>query len=197
MSHAPDKRDPAVVAAELRFELPSGCLLRPLEEADAPELARLVDANRAYLARWLPWAAGEHGVEPKLEFIRTTRKQLEENNGFQAAIVDGDSIVGTVGFHRIDWPNRATSIGYWIAEDAQGRGTVTEAVRVLTSYAFDVWNLHRIEIRAAAGNGKSAAIPLRLGYVREGVLREREWHEGVGGFEDLVLYSMLAPEWHR
>lgn len=73
--------------------------LRLLKEADAPELHALFEANRATLARWLPWAAG-HGFEETLEFIRKTRSQASEDDGFQAAIVlDG----GIVGYPGVDW----------------------------------------------------------------------------------------------
>ena len=181
------------VTETLRFDLPNGCHLRPLEEADAEGLSRLVDANRPYLARWMPWAAAEILVEQRLEFIRSTRQQLADDNGFQAAIVDGETIVGVIGFHRVDWVNRATSIGYWIAEASQGRGIVTEAVRALVTHAFTVWNLNRVEIRVATGNARSAAIPLRLGFAHEGVLRECERH--ADGFKDLAVYSMLAADW--
>jgi ribosomal-protein-serine acetyltransferase len=176
------------------FDLPNGCRLRPLEEADAEALARLVAANRDYLARWLPWAAAGGQVETHLEFIRATRRQLEEDNGFQTAILDGEEVIGVVGFHRVDWANSATSIGYWIAESSQGRGTVTEAVRALTTHAFEVWKLNRVEIRAATGNARSAAIPLRLGFVHEGVLRQVERHGE--RYEDLAVYSMLAADWN-
>jgi ribosomal-protein-serine acetyltransferase len=182
-----------ITSPTIRFDLPGGCHLRPLEESDADELARLVEANRAYLARWLPWAAGDTSAAAYVELIRGWRRQLEEDNGFQAAIVDRDAIVGVIGFHRIDWANRATSIGYWIAEAGQGRGTVTEAVRAITTYAFEVWQLNRVEIRAATGNTRSAAIPLRLGFVHEGVLRGVERHGD--SFKDLAVYSMLAADW--
>jgi ribosomal-protein-serine acetyltransferase len=179
--------------ATLRFDLPGGVHLRPLEESDAGALARLVASNRRYLAEWLPWAADADDVETHREFIRRTRRQLVENDGFQAAILDGDAIVGVIGFHRIDWPNAATSLGYWIAKSSQGRGIVTEAVRALTTYAFDTWKLNRVEIRAAIGNTRSAAIPLRLGFVQEGVLRQVERHRKE--FKDLAVYSMLAADW--
>jgi ribosomal-protein-serine acetyltransferase len=183
------------VVETLRFDLPGGCHLRPLEEADADELYRLVEANRSYLARWMPWAAAESSVDQRLEFIRSARQQLVDDNGFQAAIVDGNAIAGVIGFHRVDWANRATSIGYWIAEASQGRGIVTEAVRALVTHAFTVWDLNRVEIRAATGNERSAAIPLRLGFVHEGVLRECERH--ADGFKDLAVYSMLAADWRE
>jgi ribosomal-protein-serine acetyltransferase len=135
----------------LRHDLPNGCYLRLLEEADAEELYALVDSNRAYLARWLPWA-NETRRPDVLDFIRTTRRQLADNNGLQMAIVGDGEIIGVAGFHAIDWQNHSTSIGYWLAEARQGRGTMTEAVRALTDHAFAAWKLNRVEIRVAVEN---------------------------------------------
>jgi ribosomal-protein-serine acetyltransferase len=70
---------------------------------------------------------------------------------------------------------------------------MTEAVRALTTLAFDEWRLNRIEIRVATENERSAAVPERLGFVREGVLRQVERH--ADGFKDNVVYSMLSEEW--
>jgi ribosomal-protein-serine acetyltransferase len=166
--------------------------LRLLEEVDADELHALVNDNREFLARWMPWAAAQT-LGDTLEFIRRTRKQLADNQGFQAAIVDNSRIVGVLGFHRVDWENRATSIGYWIAESFQGRGTVTKAVRALTDHAFWTWQLNRVEIRAGADNERSRAIPTRLGFKHEGVLRQAE---RVGErYIDHVIYAMLAADW--
>jgi ribosomal-protein-serine acetyltransferase len=176
------------------FELPGGCRLRPLEESDADELVRLVDANREHLRPWMTWVdATSNTREERLAYIRRTRRQLAEDDGFQTAILDGDEIIGIVGFHGIDWRSRSTSIGYWLAADRQGKGTMTEAVRALTTHAFRGWGLHRVEIRVATGNERSAAIPLRLGFVEEGVLREAERHGD--HFKDLRVYSMLAADW--
>ena len=58
---------------------------------------------------------------------------------------------------------------------------------------MSVWELNRIEIRAAVGNARSRAIPERLGFHEEGTLREAELVEGVA--LDIVVYSMLASQW--
>ena len=175
-----------------RFALPDGCRLRLLEETDADELHRLVEANRAYLAPWMQWAA-EQTPEATLEFIRLTRRQAAENSGFQAAIVCDDLIVGVAGFHRVDWAHRSATAGYWLDERHQGRGIMTHAVRTLVDHAFGDWSLNRVEIRAATDNGRSRAIPERLGFREEGVLREAE---RIGDrYNDLVVYGMLASEW--
>jgi ribosomal-protein-serine acetyltransferase len=170
--------------------------LRLLEESDAEALVRVIETNRAYLSEWLPWVeATPNDVEARRDFIRRARQQVEDDNGFHAAIVDADEIIGVVGFHGVDWRNRSTSIGYWLAADRQGHGTMTEAVRALTQHAFEVWNLNRVEIRVATANVRSAAIPRRLGFAEEGVLREAERHGDA--YEDLAVYALLARDRER
>lgn len=178
----------------LRHDLPGGCALRLLEEADADELFGVIDANREHLRPWMPWAAREQKPADVLPFIRATRKQIADNDGLQTAIVDADGrIVGIVGFHRVDWDNRKTSIGYWLARDQQGRGTMTEAVRALVDLAFGTWRLNRVTIEAAVDNARSRGVAERLGFREEGVLREVE---RVGGrTHDHVVYAVLAAEW--
>jgi ribosomal-protein-serine acetyltransferase len=176
----------------LRFELRSGCFLRLFEESDAEELDRVIAANRAYLAEWLDWANAE-GTAEWLAFIRRTRAKVAANDGFCAAIIDDGAIVGWVGFDRIDWDSRSTSIGYWLARDHQGRGIMTEAVAALTGYAFDVWKLNRVELRIEVGNQRSAAIAQRLAFREEEILQQRE-RQG-DSVKDIVVYSILAQEW--
>jgi ribosomal-protein-serine acetyltransferase len=166
--------------------------LRLLEQSDAEELHALTESNREHLAEWMPWAAAQTMADTRA-FLALTRRQLADNNGFQCAIVESGRIVGTIGFHRVDWANRTTSLGYWLAEDAQGRGTMTMAVRALVDWAFQGWGLHRVEIRAAVENERSRAVIARLGFREEGVLRQVE---RVGGrYLDHVVYAMLASEW--
>lgn len=174
------------------FDLAPDRELRLLEESDAEELYALVEREREHLARWLPWAASQTLPDTRA-FLGLSRKQLADNNGFQSAIVESGRIVGTVGFHRVDWANRATSVGYWLAETAQGRGTMTLAVRALVDWAFRGWGLHRVELRAAVDNDRSRAVARRLGFREEGLLREVEL---VGGrYLDHIVYAVLASEW--
>jgi ribosomal-protein-serine acetyltransferase len=177
-----------------RFDLPGGRLLRPLDDSDAPELYALIEANRAHLARWMPWAA-EQTAAQTLEFIRTTGRQLATDDGFQAVLTAGGRLVGVAGLRTIDWPNRATSIGYWLAETEQGRGTMTSAVRALVAHALGTRQLNRVEIRAAVENLRSRAIPERLGFRHEGTLRQVE---RIGeSYRDQAVYAMLAVDWGR
>ncbi len=176
----------------VRFDLGDDFHLRLLEEGDAEELYGLVDANRDYLAEWMPWAA-DQTLEGTRAFIRTTMRRHAENNGFETALVVDGRIVGAAGFAGVDWVARTTSIGYWLDKGHQGRGLMTSAVRALVDHAFGEWELHRVEIQAAVDNQRSRAIPERLGFVEEGIRREAE-HVG-DRYLDLVLYGMLRPAW--
>ena len=70
----------------MRFPLSDDCHLRLFEETDAEELHGLVDANRDYLAEWMPWAA-DQTLEGTLAFIRTTMRRHAENTGLRDALV--------------------------------------------------------------------------------------------------------------
>jgi ribosomal-protein-serine acetyltransferase len=165
--------------------------LRPLEAEDAAELYALVRANPD-LEKWMPWAA-EQDLAATERFIAGAEKQLEGENGFQAAIEPEEEIIGVLGVHAIDWANRNTSIGYWLAAPARGRGVMTTAVRALLDHAFYEWGLHRVEIHCAPDNHRSRAIPERLGFREEARLRETEL---VGGrYLDSVVYGILEGEW--
>jgi ribosomal-protein-serine acetyltransferase len=166
--------------------------IRPLEARDAAELHALIEANRAHLARWMPWAAGQDlaGTE---RFIAETEQQRGRGAGFQAALAPDGEILGTVGFPVFDRINRNACIGYWLSEEAQGKGTMTTAVSALLDHAFQVLDLHRVEIHCAPENKRSRRIPERLGFREEALLRETE---RVGGrYLDSVVYGMLEAEW--
>jgi ribosomal-protein-serine acetyltransferase len=176
----------------LRLPLSDDCHLRLLAESDAEELHALIEANRARLIPWMPWAAGQD-LEGTREFLRIARRQVDDNNGVQTAIVCGQHIVGVIGFHAVNWAHRSTSIGYWLDEKHEGQGTMTRAVQTLVDHALSVWMLNRVEIRVASENARSRAIPERLGFREEGTLRQAE---RIGDrYLDSVVYSVLASDW--
>ena len=169
--------------------------LHLVEEADADKLFALIDRDRAHLRQWLPWLDGNTSVEDTYAFIRHAQEQYASKKGFQAVITYKNETAGIIGYHPIDWQNRCVMIGYWLGEDFQGKGIMTEASRILVNYAFNELLLHRVEIRCATGNTKSCAIPERLHFVKEGVIKDGEWL--YDHFVDLVLYRMLVHEWHN
>jgi len=174
------------------FHVREGLELGLLEEHHAADLYAAVDMNREHLRRWLPWVDVTMCTTDSQEFIRATAMEFAT----RAAIVTGiwwdSSLVGTIGLHKIDWMNRRAELGYWLVEQAQGQGIVTCSVKAMLHYAFHDLGLNRVEIRCAVGNGKSCAVPERIGFTFEGITRQGQW---LGGeFIDLRIYSFLASD---
>jgi len=179
----------------LRFKLADDRSMRLLDSSDAGELFELIDANREYLARWMPFVGQTRGVADSLAFIGSARRQMAENRGVQMAVLSADRIIGVAGFHRVDWAAHSTSIGYWLAEEHQGAGTMTLAVSALLDHAFTALRLSRVEIRAGAENSRSRAIPERLGFHEGGLLRSAERIDA--RLIDHVIYEMTAERWQQ
>ena len=169
--------------------------IRLLEEPDAGEVFRLIEANRASLRQWLPWLDWSNSAADTADHIRNSLERYRAANGFSAGVwVDGN-LCGAIGLHAIDSLHRSSSIGYWLSGEVRRRGVMTAACRALVSASFKHYHLHRVEIRCATGNVKSCAIPQRLGFTYEGTLREAEWL--YDHFVDLSVYSMLEQDWPR
>ena len=166
-------------------------LLRPPRMTDAEDLFALVDSNRDYLRRWLPWV---DGVRSAKDYRRWIDGRIGGNE-YRLLIMYTGAAVGATDIRGLDSPNKVGEIGYWLAENMQGRGIVTRTCRALLDYAFDELEINRMQIRVATGNMKSLAIPERLGLQFEGVQRQAELVNGE--YYDLALYSMLASEWRE
>ena len=159
----------------------------------ADELFALVDSNRAYLGRWLPWVDYIRAVKDEREWIKGLLDAGAEGWVYPLMIMYKGLLVGSIGILTLGSPDRASEIGYWLAENVQGRGIATRACRTLLDYAFGSRGMNRLQIRAAVDNTRSRAIPERLRFTFEGVQRQAKLLND--DFQDLAVYSMLAAEW--
>lgn len=167
--------------------------LRSLQLTDATELFALVDANRAYLRRWLPWLDRTKTSADTRNFIRGTLEQFGDSGGVVAAICYDKTIVGVIGHNHIDWANYVGYIGYWLAATHQGKGIMTAACKHLVDYSFAALTLNRIVIACATHNRRSRAIPERLGFHHESTAYEAEWL--YDHFVDHAVYTLLRRYW--
>ena len=166
--------------------------LEPLTEHHAEPLFHLIETHRTYLRTWLPWLDKNTCVEHLQAFTRQAHARNAGGEGLIQAIVVDDKVCGVSGFNFIDSNNRWGEIGYWLAQNCQGQGIVTRCVAVQVEHGFRNLNLHRISICAATQNTKSRAIPERLGFQLEGVLRQSEWL--YDHYVDQALYARLSTD---
>jgi ribosomal-protein-serine acetyltransferase len=179
----------------LTYSFAEGAELRLLEHQHAEELFALIDQNREFLRRWLPEWDVQKSLDDCKAVIKSSLELLAANAGFTLGIWHQGRLAGVVGAGRIDWENRSTMIGYWLGESCQGKGLMTGACRALVDYLFSELKLHRIEIRCATSNPKSCAVPKRLGFSKEGVLRQAQMFDD--RFLDLEVYGLLVEDWNR
>jgi ribosomal-protein-serine acetyltransferase len=173
-----------------------GIEIKQFEPREAEAVFEVVERNRAYLREWLPWVDRTSSPEDIRNFIRdVAQTQYAANQGPVTGIWVEGAFAGSMGCHPIDWAHRHCSVGYWLDQGRQGRGTITRCCATLLDHLFHELGLHRVTIQCATGNLRSCAIPQRLGFTREGVAREAEWVND--RWVDLVVWSMLEDEWRR
>jgi RimJ/RimL family protein N-acetyltransferase len=128
------------------------------------------------------------------EWAEESRRLMHAGSGIHLLIVDAttDELLGSIGIHEIDHDERRCEMGYWLARWARGRGAMTRAVRLLSSWAFESLPVDKITIHVQPENAPSRAVAERSGYEFEGVLRS---HTIINGERrDMASYSLLSGD---
>lgn len=165
-----------------------------LPETDfAQALFQIVDNQREYLGKWLPWVEKTKDEKDSLEFLKSSILFNIGGQKLTTFIFYKKSLTGSIAFVNINKRNRAAEIGYWLSENMQGKGIMTQSCERLIRYGFEKMNLHRMEINIATENLKSLAIPRKLNFHYEGTIRESLFFNNK--FYDGEKYSLLKREW--
>jgi RimJ/RimL family protein N-acetyltransferase len=166
--------------------------LRPLAPADARALFALKsDPLVQRYGSHVPWTELQQAVD----YLERDRRSLAEGRHVQFAVTrrDDGAMLGTCTLYELDEQCRRAELGYALLPSAWGRGYANEAVTSLLDWGFGHLGLNRVEADIDPRNTASARALERLGFTREGHLRER-WI--VGGEKcDSFMYGLLAAEW--
>lgn len=109
------------------------------------------------------------------------------------AEADSDRLIGGVTLFAINPGQGRAEIGYALHSSQWGRGHARNALGAVLHHAFGPVGLRRMEADIDPRNAPSCRLVERMGFTREGVLRER-WHVA-GELQDSALYGLLAREW--
>lgn len=177
----------------MEITLNDNITLKALDRKDAKHIFETIDSQRAYLGKWLPFVAFTMSESDSQAFVDATLSIPSDRQEFTFTInVDGQ-FAGLIGLKSTDTENLNTEIGYWLAEQYQGKGIISKSVSALCEYAFNNMKMNRIVIKCAVGNTRSSNIPKRLGFKFEGIEREAE-RTAEGSFFDIEVYSLLQRE---
>jgi [ribosomal protein S5]-alanine N-acetyltransferase len=109
------------------------------------------------------------------------------------ALRDSDRLIGTTTLFNLSLENGRAELGYAMGRAHWGKGYMNEALQALLFHAFEVMNLRRLEADVDPRNTASIRTLERLGFQKEGYLRER-WHVN-GEIQDAIFYGLLRREW--
>jgi diamine N-acetyltransferase len=165
--------------------------LRPIERDDLPRYVEWFGDPevRHYLEIYLPFS-----LVQEERWFENLLGRLERQEDLILAIETLDGVhIGSVGLHAIDWKNRKAELGIAIGAKAYwGQGYGTDAIRTLLRLAFGQMNLHRVLLRVDADNQRGIRCYDKVGFRREGTLRETLFRDGT--YHDQHLMSVLSSE---
>lgn len=167
-------------------------VLRRFRAADAPVLASY--RSDPDVARYQSWDAPFALLRAETAVANFAASDPDKAGWFQYAIelTSTKALIGDVGVHLHDNLMQA-ELGFTLAADYQGKGYATEAVGAVLDRLFRVQGLHKVTGECDARNRGSAGLMERLGFTREGMLRQQTFIKGE--WTDDLLYGVLAPEW--
>ena len=167
--------------------------LRELRTSDAASLFASLTTEE--VARFIsPPPTTVEGFE---RFIAWTHRQRAAGAFACYAIVPRgcDTAIGIFQLRLLEGGFGTAEWGFVMSSDYWGAGIFVEGARLVVEFAFDVIGVHRLEARAAVGNGRGNGALRKIGAVMEGVLRRSFVRNG--RCHDQALWAILRDEWHE
>jgi ribosomal-protein-alanine N-acetyltransferase len=163
-------------------------LLRRLDNSDINEVFAL--RSNSSTMQFIPRPLVQNDEEA-LAHITMINDKIDNNEGINWAItIKGNpKLIGIIGHYRIQPQNYRAEIGYMILPEFNGKGIVTEAIKVVVGYGFDEMKLNSIEAIIDPRNFASERVLQKNGFVKEAHILENEFFDGK--FIDTVIYSLL------
>lgn len=165
--------------------------LRWLTAADVPALFAIfgdAEVCRYWSSPPMPDIAAAEALLREIEACFAARSLFQ----WGIAERDSDAVIGTCTLASLSAEHRRAEVGFALARSAWGRGYLAEALPALLAFAFDTLGLHRIEADVDPRNARSIRVLERVGFQREGYMRER-YHLS-GEIQDAVMYGLLHRE---
>jgi ribosomal-protein-alanine N-acetyltransferase len=163
-------------------------VLREFSDLDVAMVMELSTDPYVPLIGSLPADASQQEAQ---DYVDRQRGRLAEGAGFSFAIAEADTdhAVGGIGLWLTQLAQGRATAGYSVTPSARGRGIAAAALTALTSFAWSVPVLHRIELHIEPWNEGSIKTAERAGYDREGLMRG---HQEIGGQRrDMLLYAII------
>ncbi len=169
--------------------------IRPLTQADAPQLLYIEKKNQALFDRYSPARPENYlTIEMQQELIGRWEENAKNDKEYRFGIflISDDSLIGTIGLFQVTRSIRESAIfGYSLDQDHNGKGYTTEAAKLVVDYAFQTLHLHRLEAGVMPHNIGSIRVLEKAGFHNEGLA-----HKNIkinGKWEDHYSFAIVNP----
>ncbi|HWN22202.1 MAG TPA: GNAT family protein [Gaiellaceae bacterium] len=180
----------------MAFEFPTDLAmgeiaLRKFRVGDVPWVALACD--RPEMARFLPVLPSPYSEKDAAGFIAYAEQAWADGVGAPFAIdsAQGEPL-GAIEVHPAAHDPGMAGVGYWLRPEGRGRGAATDALRLVSRWAFEGLGVERLSLITDPENTASQRVAERAGFRREGILRS--WHPTRSGRRDAVMFSLLPTD---
>ena len=169
------------------MEIPAGSwVLRPWREGDEPALVKYAN-NRKVWINLKDLFPHPYTMEDAEAWVQS---QKDRDSPTNFAIANADEAIGAIGLRlQGDIYKRSAEVGYWLGEPFWGQGIATHALRAMTEYAFDTFDIVRLYALVKEYNPASARVLEKCGFTLEGRLRRSITKDGQT--VDQFLYALV------
>ncbi|NMA60422.1 MAG: GNAT family N-acetyltransferase [Firmicutes bacterium] len=165
-------------------------VLRQLRYEDGTDIHAYFNEGMAKYYDWLPKTVAEGRG-----FVRFFKTGYQEEQSIRWGITlkPYDKVIGTCGFSDFDHFSRA-ELGYELAEQYWHQGIMNEALRAIIPFGFKEIEMHRIQASVFPDNAASIKLLEKLGFQKEGLLREYTYVKHRDVWEDCLVLALLKTE---
>ena len=171
-------------------------ILQRFGRRDAGTLDEAIRNSLTDLNQWLPWARMDYTAGDTTAFLKDSAQAWKEGRAWDYSVRlkdDPAQHVGNISLWTVSKLGKIAEIGYWVRSDQTNGGVCTEAVNRVLEEAFKIHGHHKTILRIAIGNDASDRVAEKLGFTREGVLREELLIRS--NWVDHSLWSLLDREY--
>ena len=171
-------------------------ILQRFSRRDHNTLDDAIRSSLPDLNQWLPWARLDYEHGDTNAFIRDSLQAWKEGRAWDYSVrlkEQPDRHIANVSMWTVSQLGKIAEFGYWVRSDEISKGICTEAVGRLLEEAFTSLSYHKVTLRIAIGNDASDRVAEKLGFTREGVLREELLIRG--NWIDHSLWSLIDREY--
>jgi len=173
--------------------------IQTIDQILPEEFYALIDRNRNHISRTFPVTVSNcENFEKTIAFLAESVEKQEKNEGhyFYIRHSETKNLIGYVCIKNVDQKIRKCELAYFIDQDFEGKGIISEAVAQTIDFCFSQLSMNKVFICTSKINVGSQRIATKNGFSHEGVLRE-EFKSGEGILEDINYFGLLKSEWNE